>query len=99
MTTGVGVVLRNEDSVRIQGYSVNLGRCSIEEAEFWAVIHGMKMAREMGVKRLLVESDCLLVVQWLRGSDETTPFLASLIQECRDWMRKGWIINIQHVYK
>ena len=98
MTTGAGAVLRNEDGVRIQGYSVNLGR-SIEEAEVWAVIHGMKMAREMGVKRLLVESDCLLVVQWLRGSNETTPFLASPIQECRDWMRKGWIINIQHVYK
>ena len=38
------MVLRNEDGVRIQGYSVNLGRCSIEDPEFWAVIHGMKMA-------------------------------------------------------
>ena len=41
-------------------------------------MHGMKMVWEMGVKQLLVESDCFLVVQWLRGSDETTPFLASL---------------------
>ena len=45
MTKGARAVLRNEDGVWIQGYSVNLGRCSIEEAELWAVVlHGMKMA-------------------------------------------------------
>ena len=84
----VGGVLKDEDGAYIQGFSINLGCCSVEAAELWAILHGMKMAWEVSSKCLLIEFDCLVVVQWLNSMGEPSNPLDALIQECKGWMRK-----------
>ena len=46
-------------------YSLNLGICSVEEAKLWAIVHGMRLAWETGSKRIQVETNCLMIVNWL----------------------------------
>ena len=42
---------------------------------------------------------CLKVVQWLKGIGKTNVLFESLIQECREWMRRKWVVNICHTYR
>ena len=50
----------------IDGYAINLGCCTMEEAEAWALLHGLKMAWENDVKYLTVEIDSLMVFRWVK---------------------------------
>ena len=81
------------------GFSINLGCCSVEGAELRAVLHGLKMAWDSGSNRLILESDCLTVVKWLKGMGETSFLFESLIQECREWLRRRWVVNVCHTYR
>ena len=40
-----------------------------------------------------------MVVQWLNSMGEPYNPLDALIQECKGWLRKGWVVNIQHGYR
>ena len=42
---GARGVLRNEEGLLIHGFSINLGCCSVQEAELWAVLHGLGWSR------------------------------------------------------
>ena len=57
----------------------------------------MRLAWETGSKRIQVETDCLVIVNWLRGIEEVNTSFATIIQECRDWMERQWVIVIQHL--
>lgn len=61
---GAGGVLRNDEGKWIQGFAVSLGCCSIEAAEVWAIIPGMRLAWTMASKCLIIETDCLTVAPW-----------------------------------
>ena len=87
--------LRNEEGRWVHGYSLNLVICSIEEAELWAFVHGMRLAWETGSKRIQVaKTNCLVMMNWQRGIEEVNTSFASLIQECRYWMEKQCVVVI-----
>ena len=94
-----GGIIINEEGVWLGGFSINLGCCSVEGAELRAVLHGLKMAWDSGSNRLILESDCLTVVKWLKGMGETSFLFESLIQECREWLRRRWVVNVCHTYR
>ena len=59
MIVGVEGVFRKEGGGWIKGFSLNIGCYTIEEAELWALLHGLRMTWDTGTKRLLVEIDSL----------------------------------------
>ena len=56
-TACCGGLLRNHNGDWKIGYSVKLGTCSIEEAEMWALIYGLRLAWEEGIRFLVAELD------------------------------------------
>lgn len=64
---GAGGLIRDEYGRWLQGFMINPGCCSVEEAELWAILHGLRMAWESGHKRFTLESDCYVPLQWLNG--------------------------------
>nr|GMD39155.1 putative ribonuclease H-like domain-containing protein [Ipomoea batatas] len=54
---GCGVVLRDANGGWIEGFTYNIGHCSIGEAEAWGVLQGLLMASRHGISNLIVESD------------------------------------------
>ncbi|XP_022156792.1 uncharacterized protein LOC111023626 [Momordica charantia] len=59
---GAGMLLLGPDGLRF-GYALRFGfRASNNEAEYEALINGLKVARGMGVRRLLILSDSQLIV-------------------------------------
>ncbi|KZV47102.1 ribonuclease H protein-like, partial [Dorcoceras hygrometricum] len=47
----------------IVGFTHNIGRCSIEEAELWAVYKGLQVAWETGLKKIQLEVDSETVIK------------------------------------
>ena len=54
---GGGGLLRGSSGEWVVGFSINLGVCSIEEAELWAIVHGLRVAWRIGIRALIEETD------------------------------------------
>ncbi|XP_021727655.1 uncharacterized protein LOC110694792 [Chenopodium quinoa] len=66
---GVGMIVR--DDVRDIMMTASMGisiECSPLEAEAQAIMFGLTLAYDAGLRRLEVESDCLQLVKMLQGS-------------------------------
>ena len=99
LNVGAGGALRNENGDWEDGFTARLGSSKIEEAESWALLQGLKMARENGARRLIIELDSLAVYRWIRGLEEINNSLTNVIQECKDYINKDRLISIKHVYR
>lgn len=64
---GAGIVLRDAGGAEIDSVSVPLGVKTNNEAEYLALIAGLKRAKELGILRLKVMSDSELLVRQMRG--------------------------------
>ncbi|KAK9271694.1 hypothetical protein L1049_002057 [Liquidambar formosana] len=49
-----GGLLRDDVGNWIVGFGVNIGVCSVFGAEFWALFHGLKIAWEERVRKVIV---------------------------------------------
>nr|MCH9869494.1 reverse transcriptase-like protein [Serratia marcescens] len=68
VNSGAGVVLLGPDNVKIE-YAVSFGfPATNNEAEYEALLAGLRLAREMGARRLLVRSDSQLIVNQIGGT-------------------------------
>jgi ribonuclease HI len=60
---GAGVLFFSPKGEQLKYVFQILFEVSNNEAEYEARLHGLRLAVSMGIKRLLVYGDCLLVVQ------------------------------------
>ncbi|XP_012838229.1 PREDICTED: uncharacterized protein LOC105958770 [Erythranthe guttata] len=72
MGSGAGVILHKAGESEGAEYAIKLPfRASNNEAEYKAVIHGMKLAAIAGARRVTIFSDSQLTVQQIKGEFET----------------------------
>lgn len=62
---GGGGVFRNDEGKLIAAFAVKVSYGTNNEAEFHALIHDLKICRELGLRMVPIECNSLLVVQWL----------------------------------
>ncbi|KAH1089485.1 hypothetical protein J1N35_016742 [Gossypium stocksii] len=62
-----GCVVRNHEGVWILGIAKSIGTCSIVEAERWRVLEGLQQAWDIGARKVLLETDSLMVVSLLKS--------------------------------
>jgi len=65
--SGAGVVLRDADGWEIDAMSIPLGIKTNNEAEYLALVHGLRRARELGIERIRVLSDSELLIKQMTG--------------------------------
>jgi ribonuclease HI len=65
---GAGIVIEDENGMRLQGLHRWLGHTTNNEAEYKAVIDGLKAVQEWKPDRLEVYLDSKLVVEQLKGT-------------------------------
>ena len=64
----IGAVLYDADGQEVETLTRFIGRASNNEAEYQALIEGLKMACARNIRRLVVRADSLLVVNQVRGT-------------------------------
>ena len=46
-----------------------------------------------------MEVGSLIIVKWIKGGQEVVNSQGNLISECKEWMGRSWITNLQHIYR
>ena len=94
-----GGALRNGEGEWCGGFAINIGSCTAPLAELWGVYYGLVVAWEKGVRRLEVEVDSMMVMEFLTiGIGDTHP-LSFLVRLCHGFLTRDWLVRFVHVYR
>ena len=94
---GAGAVLFDPAGEKKGEVSRYLGETTNNVAEYQALLLGLKMALDLGVKNLEIFADSQLVVQQLKGAYQVkTPHLLPLWREARQTLQKFEACAISH---
>lgn len=97
---GIGVVLYNEKKERIAEISKYLGVTTNNQAEYTALIEGLKKAKDLGAKEVAVFMDSELVVKQLKHEYKVkNKDLAPLFLQVYNLSLNFSKISFTHVYR
>jgi ribonuclease HI len=98
--SAIGMILRLPSGEELYSVGKKIGRATNNVAEYRAVIEGMKLARELGVRALTVRLDSELVMKQLTGAYRTkNAELASLALEVGEQCRHFSRCAFEHVMR
>jgi ribonuclease HI len=81
---GAGVIARRCDGSIIFAPCRSLSQCaSVLEAELIACIDGVRFAKDMGVQRVTVETDCQELVRMATSTSKDGSALGHLVEDLR----------------
>ena len=95
---GIGVQLTDGDGAVLAEIARGLGVATNNQAEYTAVLEGLRRALELGASDVLVRSDSRLLVEQLSGRFRVkNPTLQRLHKEVRDVARSFSKVRYEHV--
>jgi ribonuclease HI len=95
---GVGVRITDEDGSLLAEIARGLGVATNNQAEYTAVLEGLRRARELGATDVLLRSDSRLLVEQLAGRFRVkNPALQRLHRQVRDVAATFARIRYEHV--
>ncbi|KAF2297118.1 hypothetical protein GH714_017608 [Hevea brasiliensis] len=97
---GGGGVLRDSMGYWIAALLVCLKVCNSKQAELNAFHHGLRMAWDLGFRRLLVELDSRTILD-LVSKMEDMPNLRfiNLVSQYRELINRSWQVQLVHCYR
>ncbi|PIA28456.1 hypothetical protein AQUCO_06900017v1 [Aquilegia coerulea] len=81
---GSGGLIRNEIGQVLAWFSMNIGEATNNIAEGQAILHGIKLAQEININKLIIQTDSQL---W------------TVTQQCRRWLAKLPHEKILKIYR
>jgi ribonuclease HI len=95
---GVGVVIEDENGMRLRGLHRYIGKATNNEAEYHALIEGLKAVKEWKPDRLEVYLDSKLVVEQISGAYRVKkPELLPLHRRAKDLLGDFAEVVVAHV--
>jgi ribonuclease HI len=95
---GLGVVIEDDQGMRLRGLCRYLGRATNNQAEYYALLEGLQAVRDWNPDRLEIYLDSLLVVEQLNGRYRVkNPDLKPLHQKARGLIDSFPEVVIRHV--
>ena len=93
-------MIRNDKGEWVIGFSEYLGYCSGLTAELEALLRGLKVARELGIKKLGIRVDSIVLVGLLTEKRNEHPKYHFLVRQCKQLMdEEGWDVDIKHCFR
>ena len=69
-------------------------------AEPKAMLRGLRMARDLDVKKVGLQADSMVMVDILRGNGTWNPAHKLLITQCKEQIaQEGWEVKVSHCYR
>ncbi len=95
---GIGVRITDDDGKVLAEIARGLGIATNNQAEYVAVLEGLRRARELGATEVLLRSDSRLLIEQLSGRFRVkNPTLRRLHQQVREVARAFERVRYQHV--
>ncbi|KAK4282279.1 hypothetical protein QN277_013676 [Acacia crassicarpa] len=85
LQAGCGGVFRDAMGAWLFGFTKSLGTCSAQMVEEWSVFEALQCAWEMGIRKLILESDAQIVLDLIADPDYNSGSLLMVeIRELRN---------------
>ena len=95
---GVGGLLRQQSSGYEEEFSRFIGRATNNEAEYRALIEGLRLALDHGVRKIVHLSDSQLVVRQIEGSYKVkAPEMQKLFSEAKNLIKGFAFFRTRHI--
>ncbi|CAI0385141.1 unnamed protein product [Linum tenue] len=86
-------VLRSHDDRLIKAFTRNLSEGSITRVDLSGVEYGLRLAWELGIRQLKVQTDSIDATKLIESADDKYP-PAALINGIRNW-----VVEIAHIFR
>ena len=96
---GAGGIIRDHNGNWVSGFQINLGVGEILDAEAWALYYGLKLADNLSIKNLEIESDSAILVQLMQMDNIDLHPLGSLLSGCKNLMSNMQNSRLCHVFR
>ncbi|KAF7842172.1 putative non-LTR retroelement reverse transcriptase [Senna tora] len=94
-----GGVIRDSEGRFIAGFAKNLGSCDALAAELWGVRMGLELALEMGLKKVVIETDSACAHQLVSGQhDRLHPHMPTVFM-IHQLLARQWDVRVHHVLR
>lgn len=80
---GCGGVLRDCKGEWKGGFVCSIGVCSPTQAEAWALLRGIQVAKQLGCKKVIFESDSQKIVDSINRDNTQNPILHNILTACK----------------
>ncbi|CAN1756678.1 Putative ribonuclease H protein At1g65750 [Linum perenne] len=97
--TAIGGLIRDERGKFVRAFCANVGDCSITRAELRAIVEGVKMAWNLGFRKVAVQTDSRAAIAILQTGIGLTSQHAALVAEFHELKMKDWEISLSHIYR
>ncbi len=95
---GAGVVLLDDQGLKIFGQGYYLGQCTNNEAEYKALILGLTEAAKTDRRKLVISLDSQLIVRQINGSYKVkAPALKPLFNRVQDILQSFARYSVRHI--
>ncbi|KAK4274538.1 hypothetical protein QN277_017742 [Acacia crassicarpa] len=93
--SGCGGVLRDCLGNWIVGFSKAIGICHSSVAEEWTILEGLQIARDLGIKKIIVESDAQEVIKLIL--DDSCNSGSNIVFQIRLLLAMDWEVDLRVV--
>ncbi|KAF7823638.1 putative reverse transcriptase [Senna tora] len=69
------------------------------QAELWGILSGLEVAWEMGLKKLIVETDSRSAQYMLKQGMDVLNLCASLVQNIHELISRDWEVLLHHNFR
>lgn len=94
-----GGLIRNHLGDYIISYGKNVGIYSNNKAEAMSSWGGIKLLRDLGFQKFILEEDSKLIVDILKGDSDVPWEIRDIMDKCKMHMQFFTHYRIQHVYR
>jgi len=81
------------------GFYGSVGLSNILHAEIQALLVGIKLCWQAGLRKVMCFSDSLHVVQLVKEGTSLFHHYANELEIIRDFMKKDWTISLHHTFR
>ncbi|XP_057831440.1 uncharacterized protein LOC131042138 [Cryptomeria japonica] len=94
-----GGVIRDQLGDMIAAYAGNLSESSVTQAKGMALLWGLKMANDIGIKHLEIEGDSKVIIDSIKGKALARWKVEPILRDIRQLLVKMEDFTIDHIFR
>ncbi|CAN1801232.1 Putative ribonuclease H protein At1g65750, partial [Linum perenne] len=98
-STTIGGLIRDPHSRFVRAFCANVGDCSITRAELRGIVEGLKLAWDLGIRKIAVQTDSRAAISILEQDMHMVRQHAALVADFHELRSRNWEVSLSHVYR
>ncbi|PRQ19701.1 putative ribonuclease H [Rosa chinensis] len=96
---GAGGVLNDHNGDWLAGFMINVGKGHVLTAEAWGLLSGLKLATDLQVNKIEIESDSAILIKLIVEGCESSHPLGSILNSCKSLLNGFEDVKIKHIFR